>query len=187
MFILLCVSPAPAEDRVLETQANVMGEVEVKASRSYNDPFNEVTLDVVFTDPSGKEAKVPAFWSGGNVWKVRYSSPVVGTHTFHSNYPDAGDAGLHDLKGKVEVKPYTGTNVLYQRGALKVADDKRHFAYGDGAPFFWLGDTWWMGLTKRLAWPDDVKALAADRVAKGFNVVQIVAGLYPDMPAFDER
>jgi hypothetical protein len=52
---------------------------------------------------------------------------------------------------------------------------------------FCLGDTWWRGLTKRLEWPADFKALAADRVAKGFTVVQIVAGLYPDMPAFDPR
>ena len=30
-------------------------------------------------------------------------------------------------------------------------------------------------------------ALTADRVSKGFTVVQIIAGLYPDMPAFDPR
>ncbi len=59
--------------------------------------------------------------------------------------------------------------------------------HADGTPFFWLGDTWWMGLCDRLKWPDDFKALAADRREKGFNVVQIVAGLYPDMPAFDDR
>ena len=39
----------------------------------------------------------------------------------------------------------------------------------------------------RLSWPEDFQRLAADRVAKGFNVVQIVAGLYPDMPPFDPR
>jgi hypothetical protein len=50
-----------------------------------------------------------------------------------------------------------------------------------------MGDTWWMGLTKRLSFPDDFQKLAADRKAKGFNLIQIVAGLYPDMPAFDER
>ena len=72
-------------------------------------------------------------------------------------------------------------------GPIRVADDHRHFAHADGTPFFWLGDTWWMGLTKRLSWPDDFQELAADRRAKGFNVVQIVAGLYPDMPAFDPR
>jgi hypothetical protein len=87
----------------------------------------------------------------------------------------------------VEVKAYKGKNLLLAHGALRVADDKRHFSYADGTPFFWLGDTWWMGLTKRLAWPNDVKVLADDRIKKGFNVVQIVAGLYPDMPAFDKR
>ena len=44
-----------------------------------------------------------------------------------------------------------------------------------------------MGLSHRLKWPDEFKLLTADRVSKGFNVVQIVAGLYPDMPPFDPR
>jgi hypothetical protein len=44
-----------------------------------------------------------------------------------------------------------------------------------------------MGLCQRLHWPEEFQQLAADRRAKGFNVVQIVAGLYPDMPAFDPR
>jgi hypothetical protein len=44
-----------------------------------------------------------------------------------------------------------------------------------------------MALSKRLRWPADFRTLAADRVRKGFTVVQIVAGLYPDMPAFDPR
>jgi hypothetical protein len=44
-----------------------------------------------------------------------------------------------------------------------------------------------MGFSRRLRWPGDFRALTADRVAKGFTVVQIIAGLYPDMPPFDER
>jgi hypothetical protein len=44
-----------------------------------------------------------------------------------------------------------------------------------------------MGLCQRLEWPADFQQLTADRAAKGFTVVQIVAGLYPDMPAFDSR
>ncbi len=43
------------------------------------------------------------------------------------------------------------------------------------------------GSVHRLHFPDEFKTLAADRVQKGFNVIQIVAGLYPDMPAFDQR
>ena len=50
-----------------------------------------------------------------------------------------------------------------------------------------MGDTWWMGLCHRLHFPDEFRQLAADRKAKGFNVIQIVAGLYPDMPPFDPR
>ncbi|MEZ5702798.1 MAG: DUF4038 domain-containing protein [Burkholderiaceae bacterium] len=68
-----------------------------------------------------------------------------------------------------------------------MAPDKRHFSHEDGTPFFWLGDTWWLGLTQRLSWPSDFTTLAEDRQAKGFTVVQLVAGLYPDMPAFDTR
>ena len=63
----------------------------------------------------------------------------------------------------------------------------RHFQHADGTPFFWLGDTWWMGLCKRLSWPDGFQTLTADRVQKGFTIVQIVAGLYPDMEPFDAR
>jgi len=58
-----------------------------------------------------------------------------------------------------------------------VAKDKRHFEHLDGTPFFWLGDTWWMGLCKRLSW-DGFQELTANRKAKGFNVVQIVCGPY---------
>jgi hypothetical protein len=68
-----------------------------------------------------------------------------------------------------------------------VGASRRFLEHRDGTPFFWLGDTWWMGLTRRLPWPHDFRRLIADRVAKGFSVIQIVAGLYPDMPAFDER
>ena len=40
-----------------------------------------------------------------------------------------------------------------------------------------------MGLTKRLDWPKGFASLAADRVAKGFNLIQIVAGPLPDFDA----
>jgi len=38
-----------------------------------------------------------------------------------------------------------------------------------------------MGLCKRLKWPEGFETLLADRVRKGFSVIQIIAGLYPDM------
>jgi len=186
MFTLALSVRARAGDE-LKTPANVMAEITFADTVDRKDPFNEVTLDVVFTDPAGGRRRVPAFWDGGKVWKVRYASPIVGAHHFRSECSDPADAGLHGVKGTVEVIPYTGENPLYLHGPLRVTKGSRYLEHLDGVPFFWLGDTWWMGLSKRLGWPDEFQRLVADRKRKGFNVVQIVAGLYPDMPPFDER
>jgi len=170
-----------------ETQANVVTEISLTAKRHYADPFNEVTLDVVFTDPQSRKLRVPAFWAGGNLWKVRYASPVIGTHVFRSECSERADAGLHGVTGKIEVRPYTGRNPLYLHGPVRAAENQRFLQYQDGTPFFWLGDTWWMGLSHRLHFPDEFQQLTADRKEKGFTVIQIVAGLYPDMFPFDPR
>jgi hypothetical protein len=186
--ITQCVSlNSLAVENPSKGQSNVMIELSFAAQQPHDDPFNNVTLDAVFTDPAGKTLRVPAFWDGGNNWKVRYASPATGTHCFHTECSDKDDTGLHGVTGSVEISPYNGINPFYQHGPIQVAADRRYLQHADGTPFFWLGDTWWMGLCHRLHWPDDVKTLAADRKAKGFNVIQIVAGLYPDMPPFDPR
>jgi len=168
-------------------QQNCVSEWSFTSGRTYADPFNEVQLEVVFTDPEGAELVVPAFWAGEQTWRVRYASSKVGTHGYRTVCSDASNADLHGQGGTLEVTPYEGTNPLLRHGPVRVAGDGRHLEHQDGTPFFWLGDTWWMGLCRRLSWPGDFRTLTADRVAKGFSVIQIVAGLYPDMPPFDER
>ncbi|HEV3257336.1 MAG TPA: DUF4038 domain-containing protein [Gemmataceae bacterium] len=189
---LACVGalPAPllrAGETTLTAPANRMAERSFPSEKSYADPFNDLDVDVVFTAPDGQELRVPAFWAGGRTWTVRYASGQVGVHRYRTECSDTRNAALHGLRGRITIKPYTGDNPLYCHGPIGVAADRRHFRYADGTPFLWLGDTWWMGLCQRLHWPDEFKTLAADRRRKGFNVVQIVAGLYPDMPAIDER
>ena len=66
-----------------------------------------------------------------------------------------GGSGLDGLSGTVAVEPYRGQNPLFLHGPLRVAPDRRHFEHLDETPFFWLGDTWWMGLCRRLHWPDE--------------------------------
>ena len=176
-----------AKEPVAITQANVMAEISFTSKRHHHDPFNEITLDVLFLNPAGRDLRVPAFWDGGNLWKVRYSSPVIGTHPFRTVCSDPDDQGLHGIAGQIEIKPYTGNNPLYRNGQLRVGASRRYLEYADGTPFFWLGDTWWMGLCNRLRWPGEFKTLVADRKEKGFTVIQIIAGLYPDMPPFDPR
>ena len=157
------------------------------SGKAYADPFNEVELDVVFTDPQGREQRVPAFWAGEQVWRVRYAPAAPGRYTYRTVSSDPTNPDLHGQNGALEVSAYAGDNPLRQHGPVRVASDHLHFEHEDGEPFFWLGDTWWMGLCSRLRWPEDFQTLVADRVRKGFTVIQIIAGLYPDMPAFDPR
>ena len=125
--------------------------------------------------------------AGEQTWRVRYSADGPGRYGFRSVCSDTSNTDLHGVSGTIDVSPYEGSRPLYQKGGLRVAASKRHFEHADGTPFFWMGDTWWLGLTKRLRWPEDFQQLAADRVAKGYNVIQIIAGLYPDMGSFDPR
>jgi hypothetical protein len=187
LAMLTCLSCARAFALDITVAQNHIAEVTFTSTSAHDDPFNQITLDAVFTDPNGKERRIPAFWAGGASWKVRYSSPIDGVHRFRTECSDATDGGLHHVAGSVNVSLYHGSNALYIHGPLVVSSGARILEHADGTPFFWLGDTWWMGLTKRLAWPDDFKALTQDRARKGFTVIQIVAGLYPDMPAFDPR
>ncbi len=167
--------------------ANKMAEWSFTAHNPCADPFNTITLDAVFKTPQGETLRVPAFWAGGSHWKVRYASPEIGVHHFRTECSDTTDAGLNGVTGYAKVVPYIGDNPLYKHGPIRVATAHggRYFEHVDGKPFLWLGDTWWFGLCKRMKWPEDIHTLAEDRKAKGFNVIQIVAGLYPELPPLD--
>jgi len=171
------------------TQAHQHGLIEIRfeSGVGYANPFKDVQLEASFKSPGGRCLVVPAFWAGDNRWHVRYSSPEVGVHQFETRCSDESNEGLHLRSGVIEVLPYHGDNPLFTHGGVKIADDLRRFSHADGTPFFWLGDTWWMALSKRLSWPEGFQTLVQNRKSLGFNLVQLVAGLYPDMSLFDER
>ena len=168
----------------MKVQANRVVEVTLKSTKTYDNPFMEVELDAVVTRADGKEMRVPMFWAGGNKWNLRYASSITGEHTFRTECSDSTNAKLHGVEGKIKVTAYKGKNNLYRHGQLKVSKNGRHFQHADGTPFLWLGDTWWKCLAKRLNW-DGFKELAADRKEKGFSVIQIVCGPYPDEGPFE--
>jgi len=174
-------------NRSIHAVQNQPAEWAYRTGKQYADPFHEVELDLVFGGPDGGECRVPAYWAGEGEWRVRFAPPSAGSYRFHTECTDAANAELHGLEGELEAAAYDGDNPLLKHAPIRVAADRRHFEHADGTAFFWLGDTWWMGLCRRWSWPDDFQYMAADRAAKGFSVIQIVAGLYPDMPPFDER
>jgi hypothetical protein len=179
------VKPGMAEER--PATAGMATEWSHVSGKQYSDPFNQVDVDAIVTLPSGLEERVPGFWAGDLTWRVRYAPPTPGNYRIRSVCSDQKNRDLHDQVLMLDVQPYSGSNPHFKHGVLKIGTDGRHFQHADGTPFFWLGDTWWMGLCKRLSWPDGFETLTADRVQKGFTMVQIVAGLYPDMEPFDDR
>jgi len=167
-------------------EVNVPVEIPLRAASLPAAEAWTLEVDVEVCGPDGESRRVPAFWSGDRDFRARFAAPGPGRYTWRSRCEEP-KAGLSGQEGEIEIAPYEGSRTLYRRGRLRAAASGRSLAHADGTPFFWLGDTWWMGLCKRWSWPEDFQSMTADRAAKGFSVVQIVAGLYPDMPAFDER
>lgn len=178
---------AASAARSLFARVHVPVEWRIDSGKPYRDPFRDVSVDAVITGPGGARQTVPAFWAGDQSFGIRYAAAAPGKYQWRTVSTDTANPQLHGLEGTLDVEPYDGDNPLYRHGPLRVSASRRHLVYADGTPFFWLADTWWMALTKRLSWPDGFQRLTADRRTKGFNVIQLVAGLFPDMDSFDPR
>lgn len=161
-----------------------MVEWTISSRKTYEDPFNDVEVDVIFTR-EGRSWRVPTFWRGGQEWTVRFAPPVPGTYRYHLVSTDGANQDLNGHEGQVTISSYKGVSELLRRGSLRVSANKRHFEHADGTPFYWLGDTWWLGLSDRLSW-EGFQKLTADRKAKGFTLIQVVAGLVPIEQAPDD-
>ncbi len=179
LLVALVIASVPAA----AVEANQVAEVALVSGKAYANPFLDAELDVVVTQPDGTQLRVPGFWAGDSDWRFRYASNQTGVHTWRTECSDTTDTGLHGATGSITVTASTSTNPLFLHGPVRVAADQRHFEHADGTPFLWLGDTWWKGLCKRMTW-DGFQQLTADRKAKGFSVVQIVCGVYPDEAVF---
>lgn len=162
----------------LQAEQWALFETSFTSTRKYENPFLELEVDVIFQQ-ADKRWRVPAFWAGGNTWTARFAPPAQGDYTFAVRCSDPANQFSGGAPQALHVTAYTGDNPLMKHGFLRVTGDGRYFEHADGTPFLWLGDTWWKGLCKRLTW-GGFQELTADRKKKGFNVVQIVCGTYPD-------
>jgi len=175
-----------AAENLQTVEANRVAEITFVSEKTYQNPFMEVVLDALITTPNGAQLRVPAFWVGDNRWVFRFASDKPGLYAWTLDCSDASNSRLHGIEGGIEIRPYTGENPLFLHGPVRIAANRRHFEHAGGTPFFWLGDTWWKNLCKRMTW-EGFQELTADRKAKGFSVIQIVCGVYPDEGVFEPR
>ena len=98
-------------------------EFEFQSQKDWTDAqaFNDVTLDVAFTSESGTVLTVPAFWDGGEVWRVRFAPTEPGVWTYKTSCtPD--DVGLNGQTGRLKAVPYDGDLEIYRRGFVTTRD-----------------------------------------------------------------
>ncbi|MCW1886496.1 DUF4038 domain-containing protein [Luteolibacter flavescens] len=155
-----------------------VAEIPLTSAIAYPDPFQDVEVTATFTGPGGQIITRPAFWDGGNTWRVRFAPTATGEWTMTTTCTDAGNSGLQGITRSVQCDAYTGTLPLYQRGFVKVAPSGRYFTYADGTPFFYLGDTHWIFIHERFSTsnvpgvPSQFKYTVDKRVDQGFTVFQ---------------
>ena len=111
----------------------------------YENPFQDVALQVTFTAPSGRAVIVDAFWDGNASWRVRFSPDEVGEWQFRSACSNPDDRGLESITGVFVCGEPTETTAHAKHGPLRLSANRRHLVHADGTPFFWLADTAWNG------------------------------------------
>jgi hypothetical protein len=131
-------------------------EIKLEAINEYDNPYTEVEVWVQLKGP-GFDRRCYGFWDGDNTWRIRLMATGPGTWTWTSG-SNQDDDGLNGKKGKFKSVEWTEEekqeNPL-RRGMIRPTSNGHAFEYGDGAPLFWLADTWWSCMTKRYFWHDD--------------------------------
>ena len=67
--LLACVNASTDAGHTVE--ANRVVEIELQSFKTYENPFTEIELDVIVTEPSGKQLSVPGFWDGDQLYDLQ--------------------------------------------------------------------------------------------------------------------
>jgi hypothetical protein len=140
-------------------------EVALSTERRYHVPYVEVEVTGIFISPTGKELRLPGFWDGAQIWKIRFAPTEPGLWRFRteSNEPDLVTAG------QFNALPST------RRGFVRVSKTRPYgFEYGDGTPFLLMGDTIWDGMNSGVGFEKRFKPYINLRAAQHFNAYHTV-------------
>lgn len=155
-------------------------ELSFEARNHYPNPYTDVEAYAVFVSQSGDSLVRPAFWDGGNKWKVRFAPPRADEEWTWTLHAAVDDPGFRNRSGKIKSVPYTGSNRLIRHGTLMMSPKKRNLVFADGTPFLLVGDTPW-SLPYR-ATTEQVEVYAKNRKEKGYNTALLIA-VQPDTKA----
>ena len=161
-----------------------VNEVTFHAQKEYENAYMEVDLWVDLAGPAGLSYRIPAFWDGGQEFRVRLVATEPGSWSW-STGTTTGDRGLDNKSGSFEATAWTEAEIQAnpnRRGFIRVSSNKRTLEYADGTPYFHTGDTWWTALTHIFAWGSDdgvagisFQDAIAKRKSQGFTGISMIA------------
>ena len=146
-------------------------------------PYVDADPWVDFTHSTGDVVSRPAFWDGGQTWRVRFASTHAdGTWTWRVR----SDAGWTPASGSLTAAPadQTAGHPALRQGFTRLAPSSRGLVHADGTPALVVADTAWAMPWR--ATVSDVRHYALDRQAKGFNAALLMS-VQPDMRAVGPR
>jgi hypothetical protein len=183
--LILLALPAQGSIKAADAPQWEQVEITLEAKGQYANPYTDIEAYIDFQGSQGRVIRRPAFWDGGNLWKVRFASPVsLGTWSWKSVSSSPQDSGLHGRTGTVTAVAYRGHNPLLRHGLLGISPHKRNVVHADGTPFLLVADTPWA-----LPWRADEEAVriyADNRQKRGFNAALLMT-VQPDQDARGPR
>lgn len=180
LFIFILCSGCTKEAEHTGAEQWTTSEIVLTSERDYLNGYTDVEVWAIFSNENNDSIKRPAFWDGGNTWKLRFAPPDTGSIWRWKTYSEPADKGLSGKTGSIRSLTYTGNNKLIKHGLLKMSPGKRNVIHADGKPFLVVGDTPW-AIPFR-ATIDQVREYSADRRIKGFNTALLMT-VQPDMYA----
>lgn len=157
-------------------------EIRLSSSTDYSTHgSDDIDIDVRFVhEPTGQVLVRPAFWDGGNIFRVRFAPTMKGRWTWTTRC--ARDTSLNGLSGRLRCVSYRGRLDIYRHGFVQAREGLKYMVYADGTPFFYLGDTHWGMYTEELDEPgphagqsgaqSHFRYIVDRRVEQGFTVYQ---------------
>jgi hypothetical protein len=134
-------SPSPVLAEVSATESRSTNsvarydilELSFKHNGIYDNNFFDVTLDVVFTSPSGVQRRIKGFFYGGDLWKVRFLPDEVGRWTY--TYVMTGKEGFRAEKaGAFDCTPSSAEGPVRRH-----PENPHRWVFANGKAYFPVG------------------------------------------------
>jgi spore germination protein YaaH len=115
-------------------------EMLVDVQAQYANPYDarQVSLDGLFTAPDGGEWRVPGFWDGDGLWRLRFAPSQEGEWRYQVTTRDANGAS-QPAAGAFQVTASDHHGWLQVGSWIDPAYSPRYLVYHDGMPFYGVG------------------------------------------------